>query len=581
MFINSIGSSDPRFKKLYFKNGLNILVADRTESSAQSDSRNSVGKTSFIKILRYVMGGNLPKELKTPELKKHSFHVNLRLPSINENDEDEVMVIRKVSPTTKVEIRGWTLAPQQQFISVEEWRALQAKYLFNVPEYANYPTSGQLWGQLARTYFDNPIKTHNVEPDWVSGVRIGHLLGFSAKILARFQELDKLSKRKIAIQNAIKDGAITHLSLKESQLRAELVNARRQRDDAQNSLASFKVEENYQKHQQKADHITSDIEQLNDEGLILERRNRELEDALAQEVDSSDNIDLKEKLSRIYEEAGIVFPDLALRRYDEVVAFHQSVVRNRRIFLQQELNEVRSRLNEIESIRRVLDAERSKLLHFLKETVALDTFLAFQRNLAELEVKVADLERRLEDAIAFSKIDDTIKLKTAELITSLRAEFYERSASLDDSVTLFNRLGSEIYAEREATLLINITEKGVLKITPQISGDASTGVRNVETFMLDFTCLMAAVKCGRAPKLLVHDSHLFDAIDGRQIASCLNIGARLADQNNFQYIVTLNSDFIDLVEKQSGGAFDANPYKMSRHLTDASEEGGLFGFRFN
>ena len=57
MFINSIGSSDSRFKTLYFKSGLNILVADRTESSAQGDSRNSVGKTSFIKILRYVMGG--------------------------------------------------------------------------------------------------------------------------------------------------------------------------------------------------------------------------------------------------------------------------------------------------------------------------------------------------------------------------------------------------------------------------------------------------------------------------------------------------------------------------------------------
>ena len=70
MFINSIGSSDRRFKTLYFKSGLNILVADRTESSAQGDSRNSVGKTSFIKILRYVMGGQLPGEFRAPELKE-------------------------------------------------------------------------------------------------------------------------------------------------------------------------------------------------------------------------------------------------------------------------------------------------------------------------------------------------------------------------------------------------------------------------------------------------------------------------------------------------------------------------------
>jgi uncharacterized protein YydD (DUF2326 family) len=99
--------------------------------------------------------------------------------------------------------------------------------------------------------------------------------------------------------------------------------------------------------------------------------------------------------------------------------------------------------------------------------------------------------------------------------------------------------------------------------------------------MFDIVCMIAAIKSARAPRILVHDSHLFDAIDGRQIASCLNIGARLAEQYGFQYIVTLNSDFVDLVEAQSDGAFDAEPYIVPTRLTDASEDGGLFGFRFD
>lgn len=66
MFLSSLGSSDSRFKSLEFTSGLNILVADRTESSAQGDSRNSVGKTSFIKIMRYVMGGDLPPRVQGP-----------------------------------------------------------------------------------------------------------------------------------------------------------------------------------------------------------------------------------------------------------------------------------------------------------------------------------------------------------------------------------------------------------------------------------------------------------------------------------------------------------------------------------
>ncbi|VTR75795.1 hypothetical protein CHMI_00548 [Cellulomonas hominis] len=287
------------------------------------------------------------------------------------------------------------------------------------------------------------------------------------------------------------------------------------------------------------------------------------------------------KLARVYTELGVVLPDLVTRRYEEVADFHRSVVRNRRVFLQQELDAVEARLVEIDSERSALDSERSEVLRLLAETVALDTFLAVQRDLAGLEADVADLERRVEAAARVSQIGDQVKLKTAELVTSVRAELRERSESLDAPIALFGELGAEIYTDREASLLIEPTDKGILKVTPYLSGDASMGVKNVETFIFDMVCLVSAIKNDRAPRILVHDSHLFDSIDGRQIASCLNIGARLAEQHGFQYVVTLNSDFIDLVEAQSDGAFDAEPYIMSTRLTDETDEGGLFGFRFN
>lgn len=146
MFLSSLGSSDSRFKSLEFTSGLNILVADRTESSAQGDSRNSVGKTSFIKIMRYVMGGDLPPEFKAPELASHSFYVKLVLPSPDGAAEEEVTVTRPVSPTTRVQISGWSVVTERQPIPVEEWRALQAEHLFRIPDDTARPTPGQLLG---------------------------------------------------------------------------------------------------------------------------------------------------------------------------------------------------------------------------------------------------------------------------------------------------------------------------------------------------------------------------------------------------------------------------------------------------
>ena len=41
---------------------------------------------------------------------------------------------------------------------------------------------------------------------------------------------------------------------------------------------------------------------------------------------------------------------------------------------------------------------------------------------------------------------------------------------------------------------------------------------------------------------MIHDSHLFDGVDGRQVISALKIGAETAEELGFQYIVTMNED---------------------------------------
>ncbi|WP_220093784.1 DUF2326 domain-containing protein [Gryllotalpicola protaetiae] len=126
--------------------------------------------------------------------------------------------------------------------------------------------------------------------------------------------------------------------------------------------------------------------------------------------------------------------------------------------------------------------------------------------------------------------------------------------------------------------MVSPSSLGTLKVKPEISGDASTGILGVETFLLDIVTLIQGLQLGRAPRVLVHDSHNFDATDHRQVASCLNIGARLAEQYGFQYVVTMNSDFLASVEAE--GAFDSSDYLLDTRLSDATEDGGLFGFRF-
>ncbi len=582
MFISSVASSDTRFKTITLRDGLNILVADRTAESVQGDSRNSVGKTSLVLILRYLLGGDLPSAFKkAAELSQHSFTGVFHFPSVAGVAEDSVTATRSVGQPTKIHVSGWSVLGEDQEVSVAQWKILLSRYLFHIPEQATRPTSAQLWSQLIRTRFNEPTKVTPSEPDWESGVRIGHLLGLSAEILTKAGDVQLLAKQKQSLQKAIKEGAISSISLDEAQLRAQLANARRKRDHIDKSLRGYRVDEQYVEHQREADGLTAQIQHLNDEGLALQSRVRELNAALLDEVDPAEDAALKDKLTRSYRELGIVLPDLVVRRFDEVSEFHSSVVRNRRDFLQQELELAKARLAEIARVRAAHDGQRGQIMRLLTETVALDTFLSMQRDLGQLEADVADLERRLEAAMSISEIGDRVKLKTAEAVTSVRAEFHERSASLDEAISLFGELGAEIYSDRETTLLVDPTDKGILKLTPRVAGDNSTGVRSVEIFMFDLVCLISGIKNGRAPRILVHDSNLFDAVDGRQTASCLNIGARLAELYGFQYVVTMNSDALDAVVSQSEGAFDSDPYLLPTRLTDATASGGLFGLRFD
>lgn len=81
------------------------------------------------------------------------------------------------------------------------------------------------------------------------------------------------------------------------------------------------------------------------------------------------------------------------------------------------------------------------------------------------------------------------------------------------------------------------------------------------------------------PEFLIHDSHLFDGMDSRQVAKALEISARTAEKYKFQYIVTMNSDMVPSAEFSKD--FHFNDYVLPVKLTDATVDGGLFGFRFD
>ena len=66
--------------------------------------------------------------------------------------------------------------------------------------------------------------------------------------------------------------------------------------------------------------------------------------------------------------------------------------------------------------------------------------------------------------------------------------------------------------------------------------------------------------------------------DGADYDDIMTVYIPLAKEHGFQYIVTMNSD---AVPKEVPAGFKLEDHALNVRLTDASEDGGLFGFRFD
>lgn len=81
--ILSIDSSLSSFKKVTFREGLNVLLSDKNSASTAKQTRNSAGKTSLVEIIHFLYGADCDKDslFRAPELIDHKFRGHFRIGS--------------------------------------------------------------------------------------------------------------------------------------------------------------------------------------------------------------------------------------------------------------------------------------------------------------------------------------------------------------------------------------------------------------------------------------------------------------------------------------------------------------------
>jgi uncharacterized protein YydD (DUF2326 family) len=589
--ILSVESSIPTFKSVRFHAGLNVLLADTNPGSTEKQTRNSAGKTSLVEIIHFLLGANCDKEslFRTNRLIDHSFtgwiEINgnaLKL-SRSGTDPSKIFIdegLEKVQglATKKDKSSG------RSYISNVNWRAFLGNKMFQIPLIAgesafdqpHAPSFRSLFSYFARRYsagsFLNPEQHAQQQQrgDWQ--VNLSYLLGLDWEVPCEFQRVRDREKQVEQLKKAVQGNLFGRVIGSVAELRPQLTIAESEARKLREQLANFEVLESYRDLAQRAARAKTLMQALGREAVSLQESLQYLESALSSEMPPE-----RDDLQQMYVAAGIELPEIALRRFEDVSRFYISVVENRRTHLENQITEVRQLIAEGDRRMSAFDVERRDILKTLEGRGALEDFLRLQSELAALEASAASLRERFKAAEALESDSTQLEIDRTNLKRRLQEDYKERKDILDRAILIIADTIKELYDDRTGRFVVEATENGPdFKIS--IEGDRGGGISSMEIFCLDLTLYRITTERLGGPGFLIHDSHLFDGVDERQIARALLLGQRAAGSTG-QYIVTMNSDIFDRLPLSDD--IDREKVVLATRLSDETETGGLFGFWFD
>ena len=571
--IRRIDSSLPTFKKLLLEPGLNVILTKKEADASDKQTRNRAGKSSIIEIINFVLGAQDEKSsiFRSEALEKESFSLQLEIAG-------NIFDVNRSGQSAKKINRTVINSNDSHTLSNPEWTTFLGEEMFKLQQLPGIdgrkPTFRSLFSYFARRdlskAFISPEKQAVKQQTSDYQIALLFLLGLDWQVASDWQKVRDEEKSLRELKKAAKGDTLGNIVGKVADLRTKLAVEEGRLRELKSQIAEFRVLPQYAELEQEADQLTRDINKLANENTIDTAATTDLESAMRAETPPP-----LSDLESIYAEAGVSLPGIAIKRYDEVRSFHESIIRNRQDYLEEELHAAKQRIIQRQQKQSQLDERRSVVMKLLQSHGAFEHFARLRDEAARQESTVEMLKQRFKAAEQLESTKNVLEIERNRLTLRLRRDFDEQKERLSTAILAYEDISKQLY-ESAGSMSIDETNNGPEFNFP-MQGSRSKGIKNMQIFCFDMMLMRLCAQRGIGPGFLIHDSHLFDGVDGRQLISALKVGAETADKLGFQYIVTLNEDD---AFKESIPGFDLRNYVNDTVLTDAKEDGGLFGFRF-
>jgi uncharacterized protein YydD (DUF2326 family) len=586
--LKGVKSNHASFKTVEFKPGFNVILADRIILEGNKDvkrTRNGAGKTTLVEIIHFCLGANVRRKsiFRKEALQEWAFTLTIEINGKEHSITREVKNPQKIyvtdykelglfAKTTKKFSRPYVTIPDLNkclgLAFYSDWIGEKEAPFRSLISYAVRRSDREVLG------FSDPFTFFNKQNIGDIQSINAYFLGLNVEYALLYQTMRDKEKGLKNYKSAVSIGIVGDISLNKGKLSDEIFETEKKVKDFQAQLNSFKIHPQYSEIAKEADILTQDIHNISNE-LIIKRQllTRYEQTANEEEIE----IPIPE-IEALYLEAGIIFTEKTKKRLEEVIAFHEALIKNRKEYLSAEIlrlsNEIEIDENKIERI----NTKRAKNLAILSTNGALDEYTALQEKLDVKNQVLANLRKQLEQAEYIEKIKSQIAIEKGELQQKALHDYKERESIRRKAVSIFKENTGFLYNE-PATLSIDLKETGYA-FDIEIKRAKSQGVSYMKLFCYDLLLLQLGLEKKEYPNFLIHDSTIFDGVDERQIASALCLANKKSGELNAQYICMMNSDTVPQTEFDDDFKRYFEEHIILR-LDDNSENGGLLGIRFD
>ncbi len=538
MFLRSlaINNDNNLIRKIIFHKGINLIV-DETTSGKITDSGNSVGKTTVLRLIDFCLDGKgeniyVDPEFKTTNaivegfLKNNNIIVTLMLTDDLDKKSSNDIIIKRNFLKRRDKIQTIN---EITYTNPDFSKELK-KLIFKTS--SDKPTFKQLKSKNIRDEKNKLINTirvlaANVVTDVVYEAL--HLFWFGIDV--------DLSKDKLVRDKNLEEKLQARLRKESnlSQINQSLILINKELEKLEIKKNNFNLNEKYEDDLERLNRVKSQINTLAVEISRLQLRKELINESKLDLEKNIADIDTKQ-IERLYKKAKSFNPNIQ-KTFEETLAFHNDIIQKKTHFI----------IEELPSLEQHISRKNHRLDSLLVEEKQLSELLSKAGAIEDLQVIIDELNTFHERKGAFEEKKSLWKKSTDNLkeinekLDEINNKIYSKDDLIQQRIEEFNVFFSDISSRLDGvhSLLSADNPDGVYKfMIGNIEGNPGTGSKKSQMASFDLAYIKFADSLN-IPCLHFILQDQIENVHSNQITSLLT---EIVSEVNCQYILPVLRD---------------------------------------